>query len=166
MEKGLGWAVLVCFVLWCAGAVVPMVQTVKVIFWGQDYSILSFIITLFDKGEWFLLILVGLFGVANPLFKLDQLYRVWRRLDVHGDRINKALMRIDLISKWSMADVFVVAVLVAVAKTSSFLANAHVKPGLYLFAASSIGSMLIAYFLKQSVERHQLKIEKQTTSRS
>ena len=157
-EKSLGWLVLVCFFLWGAGAVVPMVRTEKLFILVQDYSILTTLTTLYDNREWLLLVLVGLFGVANPVFKLDQMYRAWRRLDVHGEEINKTLKRIDLISKWSMGDVFVVAVLVVVMKTSGVMADAHVKPGVYLFAASSIGSMIVAFFLKQSVEHHQVTI--------
>lgn len=159
-EKALGSAVLLCMLLWMAGVAVPMVRTEKLFVVVQYYSVYGFIVTLFNEGEWVLLFLVGVFGIANPAFKLDQLYRIWRRLDVHGEAINNSIKRVDLISKWSMGDVFVVAVGVVIFKTSGIIADADVQPGLYLFAASSIGSMVVAYYLKRSVERHQLSFKK------
>ncbi len=52
-----------------------------------------------------------------------------------------------------MADVFVVAMLVVIAKTSGVLADARVESGLSWFAGSAIGSMAVAQILKIAVNR-------------
>lgn len=155
MEKAVGPLIMICLGLWIAGCIVPMVTTEKLIFFRQDYSVFVFIKVLFDEREWLLLIVVALFSVGNPLFKLDRLYWVWRHQDAQGEAIKKTMKMIDFVSKWSMGDVFVIAVSVVIAKTSSILADAYIRPGLYLFAASSLGSMMAAYMLRRAVERRQ-----------
>jgi paraquat-inducible protein A len=49
-------------------------------------------------------------------------------------------------SKWSMLDVFVVALLVVSVKLGS-LAQAHVELGIYAFAASVVLTMLLAAWI-------------------
>ena len=49
-------------------------------------------------------------------------------------------------SKWSMLDVFVVALLVVSVKLGA-LAQAHVREGIYFFAASVVLTMLVSYWI-------------------
>jgi len=126
----------------------------------DTYSILSFIEELYGNSEWLLLALVIFFGLVAPFIKLDQQYRVWSRYAVGSPELIKAVKRVELVSKWAMTDVFAVAVLIVIAKTSGFLADAKVEPGLYFFVGASIGSMLLSIKLNGAVCRLATNEEK------
>ncbi len=155
IDKALGWATLGCFILWGFGVGLPLMTITKVWYFDDTYSVATFIIELWKNNEWLLFALLLVFGIGVPVFKLDQMFRVWRCYDISGDKISKAFKRIDLVSKWSMGDVFVVAVTLVILKTSGVMANANVEPGLYFFAASALGSMVVSFYLKRSFERSQ-----------
>ena len=153
IDKAMGWATLACFVLWGFGISLPLMTVTKVWYFNDTYSVTTFIIVLWDNNEFLLFALFIIFGIGFPLFKLDQLYRVWRCYDISGEKISKAFKRIDLVSKWSMGDVFVVAVTLVVLKTSGVMASASIEPGLYFFAGSALGSMAVSFYLKKGIER-------------
>ena len=52
-----------------------------------------------------------------------------------------------------MADVFVVAIVLTVAKTSGFMASGRLEIGIYFFTASVLGTMYVAYLLKRALAR-------------
>ncbi|MDH5750629.1 MAG: paraquat-inducible protein A [Rhodospirillales bacterium] len=154
-DKALGHAILLCFLLWILGITVPLMTVEKVFIFSDTYALVDFAIALFKAEEWFIMALVVLFAGVIPCLKFDQMYRVWRRYDVQGGEAERTLKRIEVISKWSMGDVFVVAIGVVIGKTSGFLTNATVEPGFYIFTASVLGSMVISLLLKRSVQRLQ-----------
>ena len=158
-EKSYGWAINLCFALWGLGCVMPLMTVTKLVVWDTDYSVFNLVLTLTKNGELFLLILVVLFGVINPIVKLSLLYRLWGGTDVQGDGVVKTFKVIDLISKWSMGDVFIVAITVVVLKTSGLFADATVRPGLFVFATAAIGSMLIATMLKKSIHARRAIVD-------
>jgi paraquat-inducible protein A len=125
----------------------------KFFIFSDTYAIVDIVLTLYDAGEGFILALVVLFAGLIPLLKFHQMYLVWRGHDAHGEEAKRILRRIEVISKWSMGDVFVVAIIVVIGKTSGMLANAVVEPGLYIFTGSILGAMVISILLKRSMAR-------------
>jgi paraquat-inducible protein A len=154
-QKLLGICVLIFFVFWALGCWLPLMTITKLMFFDDKYSVFLLLETLYVENEFLLFSLILVFGVISPLFKLEQLYRIWRRYDVQSDKVAKAFKRIDLISKWSMGDVFVVAIVVVISKTSGVLSDATVEVGLYYFIASALGAMVIGLLLKKEVAAHQ-----------
>ena len=152
-ERLLGIMILLCLYAWILGVTEPLMTVEKLWVFEDAYSVLAIMRTLQVEGDTLLLLLVGLFAVANPLFKIGGLLLVWAWFDVSGKRIVTAFNAVEVVSKWSMADVFVVAMLVVIAKTSGVLADARVEPGLYWFAGSAVGSMAAAQALKLTVHR-------------
>lgn len=152
-DKAIGPLIVVCLMAWCVGVVTPLMTVQKFIIQFDTYSILTFIKELYGNHEWFLLVMVILFGLVAPYIKLDQQYRVWSRYAIGSLELTKAVKRVELISKWAMTDVFAVAVLLVIAKTSGFLADASIEPGLYFFMGASIGSMLLSMKLNRAVAR-------------
>jgi paraquat-inducible protein A len=155
-ERLLGGLVILCFVFWGVGCWLPLMTVTKLMFFDDAYSVFLLLETLFTENELLLFSLIFLFGVISPLIKLEQLYRVWRRYDVESEQVLRAFKRIDVISKWSMGDVFVVAIVVVIFKTSGVLSEATVENGLYYFVASALGSMIVGLLLKRAVNQHQL----------
>ena len=154
-DKLLGLLLVACAVAWGMGVTLPLMTVEKVMVFEDAYAVSTLLATLYDDREWLLLGLIGLFAVASPVLKLLDLFFVWWRYDLHGRRIEGAFKRIDLVSKWSMGDVFVVAVVVVIFKTSGFLADAHTGPGLYWFTGSALGSMIAALLLKRAVRKNR-----------
>jgi len=150
-NQWIGWVLLACITAWTLGIVMPIVKIKKFAIFTTDYSIARITVDLLIEYDLFLALVVFGFSIAGPLYKFDQLWRVWRRYDATGEMAQKAIRRLDLISRWSMADVFVVAIAVVIAKTGGFFANAYVGVGLYFFAASAFGSMLLGQVLKSKI---------------
>ena len=151
-DKVLGPMMGVCLAALVLGLFMPIMTVEKFFIFADSHSIYSILWTLFEEGEWLLLVLIFIFSIAMPVVKLDQLCRIWFRYDVLEVDVDRAMKRIDTVSKWSMGDVFVVAVIVVVFKTSGAFADARFESGLYVFAASVVGSMAVAALLKRAVE--------------
>lgn len=150
-DKALGPLMFLCAVAWMLGLVLPLMTVEKLFIFVNTYSIATIMLTLLKESEWVLLALIFVFSVIMPVVKFDQLYRVWFQFDVSGVSVDKAQKRIDAVSKWSMGDVFVVAVIVVIFKTSGVLANARIESGLYVFAAAVVGSMAVTIMLRRAV---------------
>ncbi len=150
-NQWIGWIWFFCIISWILGIALPIVTVTKFAIFTTEYSIVKITIDLLTGYDVFLAIIVFGFSIAGPIFKFDQLWRVWRRYDATGEMARKAIRRLDLIGRWSMADVFIVAIAVVIAKTGDFFANANVGIGLYFFAASALGSMLLGQFLKSKI---------------
>ena len=101
-------------------------------FWFEiDYSILGAIAALTGDGDWFLAIVVGAFSVALPVAKLAVAAWVW----ISGRAGGRAFAAMGAVSKYSMLDVFIVA-LTAMILDGRLLTSASAGPGIFCFAAS------------------------------
>ena len=113
----------------------------------QSKSILGTVRDLLAGGGVFVGILLALFSVAVPTGKLMVSMLA---LLASGAPLRAACTRlVRVIGKWSMTDVFVVAVLLAfLASGQGGLTDARLGPGLYFFAAygllSMVGGLLLA----------------------
>ena len=134
---------LICFVV---GLVSPIITTTKFYFIESTFSVLSGTIQLLKEQQFFLFIIIAGFSVVIPLIKIGVLFKL---LDMHGSRfekepvvLNKYLHWMHLYGKWSMLDVFVVAVLVVAVKLGA-IASVEMRYGLYFFAAAVLLTMIL-----------------------
>ena len=107
----------------------------------ETKSILGTVRDLFAHGSVFVALLLALFSIVVPVLKLMVSMFV---LGTRSGRAHDSCMRfLRAIGKWSMTDVFVVAILLAfLANSSNELTDAHLGPGLYFFAAYGLMSMI------------------------
>lgn len=107
---------------------------------GNQY-LLGIIKSLFIDGSYFLGVVISLFSVAFPVLKIvlcaSALIPGQTKSVKHG--IVKA---VGYVSKWSMADVFIVAVIIVMFKAKGFNFNFTAEAGIYLYAISAILSSL------------------------
>lgn len=150
-----GWCWGLCFLAWLFGISLPIMTVDNIALFTTEYTIISVVRSLVRDQDWFLALVVFTFTIAAPLYKFEQLWRLWRRYDSSGNKASQALQRLSWISNWSMADVFVVAMAVVISKTSGFFANAHAGVGMYFFAAAAFGSMLVGHWLKSRIQNIQ-----------
>lgn len=117
----------------------------QIVFKFESKCIAQTILALFSSGNVVLAGLIFLFSIAVPLAKVGlTLFATWS----HGPRHDTALRVIKAIGKWSMADVFVIAVLLAFfAMGGDGFTDAWVGPGVSFFAAYCILSMWAGVWL-------------------
>ncbi len=138
--------------LFGAGIFFPFFHVTKFWVFGSAVSVVSGILTLFHEGEYFLFAVLTLFTLVFPCAKLVLLALIWleRRQDLA--RVRHLLGWVETLGKWSMLDVFVVAILV-VAMKSAAVADIRLGLGLYLFtlsvAATQLASTWVARVLKR-----------------
>lgn len=129
-----------------AGLQMPILTLEKFYFFSNTVSLLSALRQLAAEAEWGLFVLVGAFSVVFPMLKNLALLVVWNFDPAQGADHQRHLRWLAVFSKWSMLDVFVVALLVVSVKLGS-LAQAHVGIGIYAFAASVILTTLLAAWI-------------------
>lgn len=115
----------------------------------SPYRLLTVIRDLWQGGDVALCIIITAFTILFPVSKYVALFYV---MLAHSRPARaKVLTWIKNLGQWSMGDVFVVATLVVVLRlnTSDSLTNLTLKvqPGLYVFAASVILSMIVSALL-------------------
>ncbi len=111
-------------------------------------------------GEHLLIgLIVMLFTVVLPVTKLSLLMTLSFGKFTQSTQ-HSVLTVLNLTSKWSMLDVFVIAILIVTAKLSSF-ADATARWGLYVFVLHVLISMLLIKMVRKS--KIQLANEKKET---
>jgi paraquat-inducible protein A len=133
-------------VLLFIGLVNPILTLEKFYFFSNTISLWSALETLAAEKEWGLFVLVGSFSVLFPILKLIMLFLIWNLEEATGERHRRHLRWLETYSKWSMLDVFVVALLVVSVKLGA-MAEARVEFGIYAFAASVVLTMLLSYWI-------------------
>lgn len=135
--------------LYFVGVTAPIMTIRKLVIFDNTFSIAGGVRTLFVEGEWLLAFIIGAFSVVLPVVKLALIACVTNlSASAAGDRLTVAL---EYVGKWSMLDVFVVAVLLASIKLGTIV-TVEIHHGLHAFAASVLFSM-VALFLIERIRR-------------
>ncbi len=132
------------------GLVAPMLTVVArkevtllgdVIFQYESRSIVGTVEHLASGGNVLVALLLFFFSLVIPVAKLLLSFIALSGAD--GSLKRAALASIRLIGKWSMTDVFVVAILLAFLSTESkTFTDATLGPGLYFFAGYGLLSLI------------------------
>jgi paraquat-inducible protein A len=130
------------------GLAAPIITLKKFILVENTFSVVSGVIELLEKRQFFLFLLLTGFSVLLPILKLRVLYLLVSRKEAIQPGVRKLLHWMHLYGKWSMLDVFVVAVLVVAVKLG-VLVDVEMRYGLYAFA----GSVLLTMFITARIVR-------------
>lgn len=124
----------------------------RVVLSHEVKSVLSMIAGLADGGNLFVAVLLALFSVVTPVVKMVLSLMVLGLAHGRGRRL--ALATIHHVGRWSMTDVFVVAVLLAfLAANQARTTDAAVGIGLYFFAAYALLALAAGHLLVHFEER-------------
>ena len=124
------------------GLVAPIITLKKFVLIENTFSVLSGTLKLLLDGQFFLFVVITGFSVVLPLLKIGVLYKLLSQKEKGADNLDKYLHWMHLYGKWSMLDVFVVAVLVVAVKLGA-IASVETRFGLYLFAAAVVLTMYV-----------------------
>lgn len=147
---------LVTLVILVIGVTSPLLTLIKFSFIENTVSLLSTVKQFYADQEWFLFIVVTVFSLCIPAIKIANLLLVLNVDYSRGSLLDKSLQIIETLGKWSMLDVFVVALLLVSVKLGA-LAKIEVHFGLYAFAVGVLLTMGLSYWIHRlSIQRLKL----------
>jgi paraquat-inducible protein A len=139
------WAFLIAAMILYIPANVLTVMHTSTLFGADDNTILTGVVELWNGGAWDLAVIVFTASIAVPLMKMACLTLLlissrqgsarWRR---ERTRIYRM---VEFIGRWSMLDVFVVALLLSLVRFG-ILAEVQAGPGIVAFCAVVVLTML------------------------
>ena len=124
--------ILLSILLLGFGLSLPLMKVEKMVFWNNEYSVLTGIVGLFNDREYFLSALLFFFCLVFPIVKLATLGILWQ-FEFDSELRRKILVWLGLLGKWSMLDVFVVAILIVAVKLGP-VASVTPSAGVYIFS--------------------------------
>jgi paraquat-inducible protein A len=138
------WLTVPCAVLYGAGLSLPLIDVEKCWFWENRFSLLEGTTQLFARGELPLAIALVAFVLIVPTVRFVGLFalRLLRRTD------SRAIVLLRAIDKWSMVDVFVLAVLVVFSKLGA-IATVEPRAGMWLLFAAAVLSVADSVLLQR-----------------
>jgi len=142
---GRTWALLItAFILLIPANTLPIMETGS-LFGSQRDTIMSGVLYLWSSGSWALALLVFFASVVVPLAKLVALayllHSVQRQSPRKPQRRTRLYHWLKFIGRWSMLDIYVVTLLVALVQLQS-LATIQAAPGAIAFGAVVVITMI------------------------
>jgi paraquat-inducible protein A len=139
------WAFLIAAALLYIPANVMPVMYSSSLFGSQQDTILSGVAYLWSSGSWPLAIVVFVASITVPLLKIIALTVLVVSVQLRSTRWRQERTRLyrvlELIGRWSMLDIYVVTVLVALVHLQA-LASIQAGPGAVAFGAVVVLTML------------------------
>lgn len=151
-QRSIPFLIAAAFLLFCTGIFFPFFHVTKFWLFDDAVSVVGGILTLFREGEYFLFAVLTLFTLVFPCVKLGLLAIVWMEREHDLARVRRLHGWVESLGKWSMLDVFVVAILI-VAMKSAAVANIHIGSGLYLFTFSIIATQFASAWVAGLLRR-------------
>ena len=138
------WALLIAaYVLYIPANLLTIMETGSLFNYRKD-TIVSGVVHLWKTGSWLIAAVVFIASVTIPLLKLMSLtlllISVQRRSRWHPRQRTRLYRMVELVGRWSMLDIYVVALLAALVQLGS-LATVKAGPGALAFGAVVVLTM-------------------------
>ena len=118
----------------------------QTVFQFESKSIISALQKLYESGQTFIAVVIFIFTVVTPVIKSVMMLVVVFGRNLHFS--NKSVSVLKTIGKWSMLDVFVIAILVTYFTSKSGGAtDATLQIGVFYFVAYVLSSMVLTYLV-------------------
>jgi paraquat-inducible protein A len=137
--------ILLSLVLLLIALSLPLMTVQKMVLWKNEYSVIAGVHGLWEQRQYALAIILFFFSIVFPIFKLAALAFVWA-VRLTEQKRETVLRWLGILGKWSMLDVFVVAILIVLVKLGP-LAKVEPQRGLYWFAAAILLSMITSLYV-------------------
>jgi paraquat-inducible protein A len=121
--------------LFVAGIFLPFTSVTKLWLFENQISVYQGLVVLWKQSELFLFLILFVFTVCFPFVKINALLALWLYPGLTADRAKAFFKFVSHMGKWSMLDVFVVAILVLTVKSGG-VASINVQGGFFLFFIS------------------------------
>ena len=148
------WLIIACLLVSTAllvtGLSLPLMDAETGILWKHwknSYSVWTGVVALWRANELLLSTVLFVFSMAFPFAKLLALGIIWF-VRLPDQWRTQLLHWLGLLGKWSMLDVFVVAILIVLVKLGP-LAKVTPRIGVYVFTAAIAASMLTTMYVER-----------------
>ncbi len=128
------------------GLSLPLLYSQK-LFWESTYSVWTGIVALWQQHEYVLASVLFFFSIVFPIVKLLSLAVVWFQ-KLPEEQTVRLLHWLRILGKWSMLDVFVVAILIVAVKLGP-LASVEPRRGVYFFCLAILCSMFTTQYINR-----------------
>ena len=123
---------MACFI---AGIILPFTSVTKLWLFENQISVIHGLKVLWKADELFLFLILFVFTLCFPFVKINALLALWLYPGLSLEQARNFFKFVSHLGKWSMLDVFVVAILVLTVKSGG-LASIKVASGFFLFLLS------------------------------
>jgi len=134
-----GWTIVAMLLaaigFFMAGIFLPFTSVTKLWLFENQISVFQGLITLWKASEIFLFLLLFVFTVCFPFVKINALLALWLYPGLNAEQAKSFYKFVSHMGKWSMLDVFVIAILVLTVKSGG-VASVRVQSGFFLFFVS------------------------------
>lgn len=135
LDRWLGLVLALALVLLVLGLFLPAIKISTFIFISREFSLVESVFSFLEAGNYFLFAVTFIFSILFPTFKIITGLVLWHAADVTGASSTSLLNGLAAASKWSMLDVFIIALVVLVAD-GRLLTGADIQVGAIVFSAS------------------------------
>ena len=133
--------IIVATVFFALGIILPSIKFTTAYVWKNEHSIGSIILALYQNDELFLCVVIFMFSIFFPFLKLFYLLTLVTSPDMTAEFRSKSISMMEWLGRYSMTDVMVLALIIFYVNSSGYT-EAKVQPGIYLFAASALMTMI------------------------
>ncbi len=159
-DRMLGLLILLAGGLLAFGWLLPIMTVKRLLVLSERISIMEGAWALWDSGNYLLFAVIVVFSILFPLVKLLSALALWYGVEADSPALARSLHRMEIFGRWSMLDVFVVA-LTVVAIEVSLINDVVIHGGIYAFTAGVILSILvvqrITYLAKTAVRSDKIR---------
>lgn len=149
IEKLTGGCLIIALVCWAIGITLPILNVTKFLIFEDEVSLIMMVFELNDAGEFWVASIIFVFTIFLPATKLLTAMSLWWREEAGTESTSRRISVLEAVSKWTMLDVMVVALLVVTMKTS-WVAEFELAAGLYFFAISALLALAAGIGLKRA----------------
>ena len=138
--------------LFAMGITLPVMTVTELWVFENEFSILGGIRKLWFEDEALLAGVVAAFSIAFPVVKITLAWGIWHHADATRPHFRLFMKLLAVSGRWSMADVFIIATAIMIAKIAGF-ADATSEPGLYYFMGSLALVTVATFRIERAGER-------------
>lgn len=135
-----------------AGIFLPFTAVTKLWLFENQISVYHGLIVLWQAGELFLFLILFVFTLVFPFVKINTMLVLWLYPRLDGESAQRMFHFVSNLGKWSMLDVFVVAILVLTVKSSG-VASIQVGTGFFMFFISVMLTQFASLWTGKVVSR-------------
>ena len=139
LDRWLGLVLVATLVLLAFGLFLPAIKISSFIFMSRELSLFDSVLSFFRAGDFFLFAVTLVFTILFPSFKIVTGLVLWHAADISRTPARSLLNGLATASKWSMLDVFMIALVVLVID-GRVLSGADIQAGAIIFSASVLTS--------------------------
>ena len=139
-------------VLLSYGLTMPLITFKQLIFFTNTFSVMSGVKALYTEQQYLLFFIVFLFSIVIPIIKLLILVLNWNFPVSHQHLRSKVLSLSTSIARWSMLDVFAVAVFVVLMKIN-LIAEVETHRGLVIFTVAVLSLMVLTTYINHHIRK-------------